>query len=127
FYLLPPLGLIPGIEAKIAPQAFKKAIFRLFTAVFAMWLGIGTMRYFFILFATKQLHIPFSQASIPLCVFTFVMLLASIPLGKMADKIDNRILLRFTTSLYVVAAIFGFFFVRDLPTACIMMVLMGTG
>lgn len=127
FYAMPFLALFPQVEAKIAPQAFKKAIFRLLMVTFMLWFGIGAMRYFFFLFATKQLHIPASQASLPLCAFTLSMLLVSVPLGKIADKIDNRILLRYTTGLYLFGAAFGYFFVHDLTTCMILMTLMGIG
>jgi MFS family permease len=125
FYALPILSLLPAIENKLAQIPEQRAIFRLFLVVFFSWLGIQALRIYFILFATKELHLTYAQGNLILAVLTLVMVLAALPLGKMADRFNNRKLLLGCLVLFMLTCGFGWWMVTDLPSAMVLGVLMG--
>ncbi len=125
FYAVPMLNLLPAIERRLISIEAQKPIFRLFLVVFAEWLGIQALRGFFILYATKDLGLSYQEANIPLAVLTLVTVGAALPIGKLADKIDNRLLWLACLLLFGSVCVAGYFFVNSMPAVLIMSVLLG--
>lgn len=125
FYALPVLALIPRFEKKLLQAPGQLPIFRLFLVLFFSWVGIQALRGFFVLYAINALGLSFSQANVPLAVLTLVMVLAAIPLGKLADKFDNRVLFRASLLVYALVCLAGYFAVSDLTAAIVLSVFIG--
>ncbi len=125
FYALPVLALIPAFERRLAQVPGQVPIFRLFLVVFFSWVGIQALRGFFVLYATHALHLTYAQANMPLAILTLVTVLAALPLGRLADRVDNRRLFRFCLLGYALACLAGCFWVRDLASAIFMSVFIG--
>jgi MFS family permease len=125
FYLLPILSLLPVMERKMATDTRQQAIFRLFLVVFFEWVGIQALRAFFVLYATHELHMGFKQANIALAVLTLVTVAASLPLGKMADRISNRFLWMLCLALFATVCLAGWWWVNSMSAVLVMCVLLG--
>lgn len=125
FYALPVLGLNPKFEDLVTQNERQKAIFRLFTVMFFSWIGIQALRGYFVLYVTKALHLDLSLANALLAILTLCMVGAAIPLGKLADKINNQLLYRYCLIFFSLISFCSFILVHSLPMAIIMSILLG--
>lgn len=125
FYVFPPLGLIPAFERQLITQTYQKPIFRLFIVLFFSWIGLQALRGYFVLFVEKSLGMQISEAQFLLALTTLVMVLAAVPLGKLADHWDIRQLFKVTLILFAVVSGLAFLFVHSMPSAMMMCVLFG--
>lgn len=125
FYAAPVLGLVPAFERRLARVPGQLPVFRLFLVVFFSWIGIQALRGFFVLFAIHALRLSYAQANIPLAVLTLVMVLSALPLGRLADRMDNRRLFRYSLLVYALVCLAGYGWVHDLPSAVVLSVFIG--
>lgn len=125
FYVLPWLNLVPAVENRLVREPHQKAIHRLFVMVFSLWLGTTAIKAFFVMFSLNALHLSFAQANLPAATMTLFAMLAALPLGRLADKLNNKRILQGAVILYGVTAFSGFFLVHSLAGAMVMMALLG--
>jgi MFS family permease len=125
FYAIPVVSLIPAIEKRLTVQSEQRPIFRLFLVVFFAWLGIQALRAFFVLLATKDLHVTYSQANIALAVLTLVMVAAALPLGKLADRMDNRKLLLYSLGGFALICAIAYGTVHSFASVILMSIWLG--
>jgi MFS family permease len=125
FYIFPLINLIPPIEKKLVRLENQKPIFRLFLVIFFAWMGIQALRAFFVLLATKDLHVSYQNASLAMAVLTLVMVASALPLGKLADKLDNRLMLIYCLLGFSLVCLIAFFAVHSYISILLMCVLLG--
>ncbi len=125
FYVCPLISLLPGVEYKLAVLPGQRNIFRLFLAIFFAWLGIQALRAFFILMATKELRLAYGDANLCLAVLTLVTVASALPLGKLADRLDNRLILILSLSLFALVCAAGYWLAASLASVMVMCVFLG--
>lgn len=125
FYALPVVSLIPAVERRLISMPEQKPIFRLFLTIFFAWIGIQALRGFFILLATKELHVSYENANLALAVLTLVMVCSALPLGKLADRLDNRLLLILSLTLFSVVCLISYWVADSMLGMLIMSICLG--
>jgi MFS family permease len=125
FYALPIVSLIPAVERRLIHLPEQKPIFRLFLTIFFAWIGIQALRGFFILLATKELHVSYENANLALAVLTLVMVCSALPLGKLADRLDNRLLLIMSLTLFSVVCLISYWVADSMMGMLLMSVFLG--
>lgn len=127
FCAIPWLGLHAGFENRLIANELQQKIFRLFVVVATIWLGLAAFRSFFVMFCMSSLHLTFAQANMPLAVLTLTTLLAAVPLGKIADRMNTYRLFSITMIIYSLVCLLGMFAVHSLASAMVMTALLGVG
>ncbi len=125
FYAIPLLGYVPGMAARIYSKPEHKAIFRLFCVVFFSWIGIKALRDFFVLYVIKELALDYSAANQLLALLTLVMVGAAVPLGTLADRMENRLLYRYALLFFAIVCFAAYALVNDFASAAVMSILLG--
>ncbi len=125
FYALPVLAFYPPFERRVCQDDQQVAIFRLFTVLFFSWIGIQALRGYFVLYVTKALHLDLSLANLMLALLTLMMLLSALPFGRLADKLDNRLLYRYSLLFFACVCLLSFVGVRTMETALVMSLFLG--
>ena len=125
FYAFPPLALIPAFERQLVVYDYQKSIFRLFVVLFFSWIGLQALRGYFVLFVEKSLGMQIAEAQFLLALTTLVMVLAAVPLGKLADHWDIRQLFKVSLILFSGVSALAFVLVHGMPSAIVMCVLFG--
>lgn len=125
FYAFPFAGAYLGFERFVCRGALRPEIFRLFLVVFFAWFGIQALRGFFVLFAVKSLLMTQSQGNILLAILTLAMILAAIPLGKLADRFDGAVLFKWSLLFFALVSLVAYYLVGSFLSAAVMSVLLG--
>lgn len=125
FYALPVVSLIPAVERRLISLPEQKPIFRLFLTIFFAWIGIQALRGFFVLLATKELHVSYENANLALAVLTLVLLCSALPLGKLADRLDNRLLLIMSLTLFSLVCLISYWAANSMMGLCLMSICLG--
>jgi maltose/moltooligosaccharide transporter len=125
FYTLPILGLFSALERRFSADDVQRQIFRLFTVQFFSWVGIQALRGYFVLYAVNALHFTESEAKYLLAITILIVVAMAVPLGYMADKYDNRLLLKGSLLFFGLVAFTGFLLVHDQPSALMLCIMMG--
>jgi MFS family permease len=125
FYVVPVVSLIPAVERRLIRRPEQKPIFRLFLTIFFAWIGIQALRGFFILLATKELHISYENANLALAVLTLVMVCSALPLGQLADRLDNRLLLILSLAAFSVVCLVSYWVANSMIGMLIMSICLG--
>lgn len=127
FYMLPFTILIPAVERRVARQAFERPVFRLFLTVYLSWFGFQAIRAFFILYTSKVLDFSHGWANMLLAIVTLVMLAAAVPLGRLADRLDDTRLLRYSLLVFATGSGLFYFFEGTEQLASLFAVIIGLG
>lgn len=125
FYLIPIFALWPDFEKRLIHSPSQKPIFRLFMCVFFAWLGIQALRAFFILFAVKEIQISYENANLALAILTLVTVASSLPLGKLADRLDNPKLLTTSLAVFAMVCLLGYWGAYSLGSIMLLTVFLG--
>jgi maltose/moltooligosaccharide transporter len=113
------------VERRLVRIPEQKPIFRLFLTIFFAWIGIQALRGFFILLATKELHVSYQNANLALAVLTLVMVCSALPLGKLADRLDNRLLLILSLAMFSVVCLISYWAADSMAGMMIMSICLG--